>query len=240
MKELRARIDKLVQQSIDSSSDGEREACFEEVIHILTAHPDLDAYFLETYVARHTDEWALNYGLRILTQLGRLRPYDHRPVLALLRRDDVTIHYKRAAVDCLTGLAASLDERVLFDMIDQSTEELCWSVVGDLIIALRGMLDRGKAGRLLRRCLRAIETSEKRSQGVYLDSFVQGATGCEDIFEESLRQSLKPHEIVVLAVSMLKETLPPASPHRDLAESAAKDSPIAAGYYRLYVETYIT
>jgi hypothetical protein len=61
----------------------------------------------------------------------------------------------------------------------------------------------------------------------------------EDIFEVTLRQTRVPHEVVILAVSLMKKTLPAVSPLRVLADQAAKQSQLADDYYNYYVGMYV-
>lgn len=216
------------------------EACHDEVVRLLVAHPDLDAHFLNAYVTRPSDEWELNRGLRVLTRLGRHRGYDHIPVIALLDRADVAIGYKRAAVSCLAGLSGWTGGWVLADLIDRTGEPLRGTAVDATVGVLAEMADREQAAELLHRCVRATDTADERERRGYLDSFVSRVSGCEDLFERVLRRRLEPHEEVVLAVSLLGETLPTASPNRVRAERAASRSALAGDYFHLYVTTYVT
>lgn len=231
------RIESLVRQSIDGPDEQNVDALLDEAAQILLAHPDLDGAFVERYVTRHADEWELRRGLDLLNLLGRRRPYDHAPLLTLLGRADVYLGYKRTALFCITQLADTLGEPILLGLLDGLDGDLFRSAVHKTIDALRGVGDRGKAGRLLRRCLRATNTPDDEQQMSYLDTFVNRTEGNEDIFRAVLRKPLEPHEVVLLAVSLMRETLPRASPLR--AEAAAGRSKLAEDYFNLYVGVYI-
>jgi len=239
--ELRDRIHHLLWHSWhdDDLLTEQREAYCDEVICILADHPELDAFFLDRYVTRHTDEWELNRGLSILTYVGKRRPHDHAPLLGLLRRDDVSIGYKRRALYCVTQLADHLDERVLLDLLDSIPSDLYRSAVCKTIDALASVRDRAKAARLLGRCLKATDTTDEETFRFLLDNLLNSINGNEDIFEAVLRATSVPHEIVLMAVSLMKETLPTDGRYRRMAEEAARQSQLAEDYFNFYVGRYV-
>jgi hypothetical protein len=211
----------------------------DELVRLLADHPELDAFFLDRYVTHHADEGELGSALGTLAYLGRRRPFDHTPLLALLHRDDVSIGYKCDALFCVTQLADHLDERVLLDLMDTLPGYLGLSAVCKVIDALDSIRDRAKAARLLRRCLKATDTTDEMTFRFLLGNFVARTNGNEDIFEAALREPRPPHEVVILAVSLMKKTLPVFSPYRVLADEAAARSQLADDYYNYYVGRYV-
>jgi hypothetical protein len=240
MADLHARIDHLLRYLRRAGiPDEEREACEGEIIGTLNDHPELDTWFLDRYVTRHADEWELGRALMILLDLGRRRPYDHQPLLDLLRRDDVSASDQSWALTNITQLADHLDERVLLDLLDGVPFYLRRSAICDTIDALASVRDRAKAARLLRRCLKATDTTDEETFRSLLDNLVNRIHGNEDIFQAVLRETQVPHETVLLAVSLMKKTLPVVSPYRVLADEAAGRSQLADDYYNYYVGRYV-
>jgi hypothetical protein len=240
MGDLHPRIDHLFGHLRHTGiSNEDREACENEITDTLNDHAELDAWFLDRYVTRHVDEWELGRALSILLDLGRQRPYDHQPLLDLLRRDDVGVSDQIRALTNITQLADHLHEQVLLDLLDGVPIYLRRSVVCKTIDALASVRDRAKAAHLLRRCLKATDTADEETFRCLLDNLVNRINGNEDIFEAVLKETRSPHEIVVLAVSMMKKTLPDDSPYRVMANEAAAQSQLADDYYNLYVSTYV-
>src|SRR5262249_36292324 len=154
-------------------------------------------------------------------------------------RDDVSIGYKRRALVCIAQLADHLDDQVLLHLMDHLPGDLGLTAVCDTIDALASVRDRAKAARLLRRCLQATDTTDEGGFRSLLDNFVNRSNGNEDIFKAVLRETRVPHEVVILAVSLMRESLPPDSPYRVLADRAAEKSQLADDYYNFYVGRYV-
>ena len=222
-------------------SSKEAKSYMGEAVAILAGHQELDAEFCDRYITRHTEEWELIQGLSVLALLGWQRPFDHRPLLDLLKRDDEGHSWKHDAIVNITRIAYHVQENELVALLDSlPNEKLQLDATCCLIRALHHVPDRAKAGRLLRRCLRDAATYNVEDRVSLLDDLVGYVEGNEDIFEAALSQTQIPHETVILAVSLLRETLPDDSSLRKRAEEASKHSQLAAEYFKLYLEMFIT
>lgn len=235
----RQRLDSLW-QSFDSDLQPEKSKGVQtEILKLLAAHPDLDEYFLDRFITRADDEYERGAALGYLRRLGRRRPFDHGPLVDLVMRGDLSQGYKLQALSCVIQLANYLDLQVLLDLLDDLPDELRRSGICDMISALDSVRDRDKALRLLQRCLVATDTTDPKSMVFLLDQFVNRKNGNEDILDRLLRTDARPHEKVIIAVSLMSEELPTDSPYRRMAESEAEKSKLADDYYNLYVGSYI-
>jgi hypothetical protein len=213
------------------------------VVEYLRDHPELDAPFFERFVSRPTAEGGeVGTAVILFSFIGRERPFDHKPLLGALYRDDVEMRYKLQALFCITQIADHLDEQVLFDLMDNLPAEFGHGAVHDTINALDYIRDRNKAIRLLRRCLKATDktsTNDGRTMRSLLDSFVNRINGNDDIYQALLHEPLPPHQAVIVAVTLMRETLPADGPLRAVADQAAARSTLADDFYNLYVGTYV-
>jgi hypothetical protein len=108
-----------------------------------------------------------------------------------------------------------------------------------IIDALDSVRDREKAGRILDYCLKKTNTVHLDSMSLLLDTFVARLNGNEDIIEAALRTCRPPHETMVLAVTLMRESLPVDSQLRTIADEASAKSKLADDYFCLYVGQYV-
>ncbi len=241
MADFQKRIDYLISNAWnnDELTTDERQSHRDEVVRILVEQPQFDAYLMDRYLTRHVEEWEIRQACRILSGLGDARPYDLAPLFERLPREDVSQSFKYDVLFCITQAANFLDEGKLFVMLESLPPELRTSGICKTIDALDLVRDRGKATRLLKQCLAATDTTDEETMMFLLDNFVNRVNGNEDIFKAVLRETQTPHEIVLMAVSMMRESLPVGSEYRRIADEAAGQSELADTYYNLYVGVYV-
>ena len=241
--ETMTELERRIQCQLAAEDVETYHACEDAIVLYLKDHPELDAAFFERYVIRPAAEGGdVGFAAAIFAFLGRERPFNHLPFLRALYRDDVDIHDKRRALFCITQIADHLNESEIFDLMDHPPEGLGLSAICNTIDSLRLIRDRDKAARLLRRCLEATDdtsTADGQTMTSLLDNFVIRINGNEDIYRRLLEEPLPPHQKVIVAASLMQETLPVDGPLRDIADEAADQTELANDYFNLYVGIYV-
>ncbi len=229
------KIKELIDLSLITQSDIKREEFLKTAAEILSTQPNVIPSFIEFFILTTDNEWYMNYGLNIMLQVGKTRFYDTSKLVNMITNKRYHLCYRLDAARCIAIMADSIDEHVISGLITRADNEISEYIVCFTLGSIAEISDRKKAGRILRKCLEPTANATSRNTGALLDSFVQSIEKNEDIYSGSLNENLKAHEIVIISVSLLKETWPNGSQLRRIAEEASKSSALAKSFLDSYL-----